>query len=161
MTLNQLNQSDFETARMALLDCCGSTAWAAAMANRRPFQDVTNLHTTAKEVWHTLGESDWLEAFAAHPKIGEKKTSAKWFPSEQSGMNDASERTTNSIHRLNAEYEQRFGWIFIVCATGKSAEEMHHALKTRLGNDPSTELVIAAGEQSKIMQLRLEKLLIK
>lgn len=158
MTLHQLNETDPETARKAFLDCCGSAAWADGMAARRPYPDFANLQKGAEDLSCGLAEGDWLEAFAAHPKIGEKKTSVKWSAGEQSGMSNADEETAAAIRRLNEEYERKFGWIFIVCATGKSAEEMLQLLTVRLQNDPGAELPIATAEQLKITNLRLRKL---
>lgn len=158
MTIEDLNHTGSEIAQNAFLACCGSRAWADAMTSRRPYADPAALRKAAEQIWWSLKRSDWLEAFAAHPKIGEKKPDAKWSENEQSGMARASETTAGAIARLNNEYEARFGWIFIVCATGKSGDEMLHLLKARLGNDSEAELVIAAGEQLKITQLRLQKL---
>lgn len=129
------------------------------MTARRPFESLATMHRVGTEIWTSLTEPDWLEAFAAHPKIGEQKTGAKWSATEQSGMDSAGEQTVAAMRRLNKEYEQKFGWIFIVCATGKSAGEMLRLLGERINNDPSTELRIAAAEQLTITNLRLEKLI--
>jgi len=136
------------------------------MADARPFGTTTELFEKADSVWRSLGAQDWLEAFRAHPKIGEQKAAATqseetraWSAQEQSGTHDASTTTMTALAEGNREYEKRFGFIFIVCATGKSSEEMLSMLKGRLQNDPETELRIAAEEQGKIMRLRLEKLL--
>jgi OHCU decarboxylase len=120
----------------------------------------------ADRIWRSLGSADWLEAFQAHPRIGEKKAAAaqseearKWSAQEQSGIRDAAADTMAALAEGNRDYEQRFGFIFIVCATGKSSEEMLAILQRRLQNDAETEIAVAAEEQRKITRLRLEKLL--
>ncbi len=158
MTLDQMNTAEAANLLTALLDCCASHVWADEMVLRRPYRDSAELERTAAQIWNAIDTRDWLAAFAGHPKIGEKNGSAKWSAKEQSGMSSASEETTESISRLNEEYERKFGWIFIVCASGKSAEEMLQILQTRLQNDFQTELMLAAAEQLKITHLRLRKL---
>jgi 2-oxo-4-hydroxy-4-carboxy-5-ureidoimidazoline decarboxylase len=158
MTVDQLNAAPAEIARQALYDCCGSTAWVDRMTKARPYQDLPNVQQCGEKLWWSLNEFDWLEAFAAHPKIGEKKSSMKWSAAEQSGMSEASEATASFIASMNEDYERKFGWIFIVCATGKSASEMQRILQGRLQNSRESELRIAAAEQIKITNLRLEKL---
>jgi 2-oxo-4-hydroxy-4-carboxy-5-ureidoimidazoline decarboxylase len=142
----------------ALLKCCGSEVWAQRMLASRPFRDAETFHRTAEEIWFSLRREDWLQAFSKHPKIG-AQASSKWSAQEQQGMSEASQDTAQSMRNLNKQYERKFGWIFIICATGKSAGEMRNLLESRLENDPDTELRIAAEEQSKIMHLRLDKLL--
>ena len=151
MTLDRLN-------REALLACCGSDTWVEAMLACRPFRDATALHQKGEAIWRSLTPADWLQAFSKHPKIGERATS-KWSQQEQQGMSQATGHTSQAMRALNEEYERKFGWIFIVCATGRSAEEMRTLLEARLSNDPDQELQIAAIEHSKIMHIRLEKLL--
>lgn len=148
------------------MKCCGSRAWANALSAARPFADVEALLHKADSVWWSLSESDWLEAFRAHPKIGEQKAATAqseqargWSAREQSGVQDAAAETKAALAAGNQEYEERFGFIFIVCATGKSSEEMLGTLNQRLQNDRGTELRAAAEEQRKITRLRLEKLL--
>lgn len=138
-----------------LISCCGSGAWANAMFRRQPFADI---HREADEIWWSLASEDWLEAFAAHPKIGQK-SAAKWTAQEQSGMSQAAASTAQEMDRLNIKYENKFGFIFIVCATGKSADEMLSILQTRINNSREEEIRIAAAEQAKITHLRLDKLL--
>jgi OHCU decarboxylase len=123
------------------------------------------LNESAERIWWSLSADDWLEAFRGHPKIGEKKAekntgavAQKWSEQEQASVAAASSETLQSLAELNAEYFSRFGFIFIVCASGKSPEEMLSMLRTRLENDPEKELRIAAAEQAKITGLRLEKL---
>jgi OHCU decarboxylase len=127
------------------------------MFARQPFATSEEMHKAADEVWWSLTPEDWLEAFAAHPMIGERST-ACWSAQEQSGMSVAAENTARELERLNAEYAERFGFIFIICATGKSADEMLEALRMRLKNSYGDELRIAAAEQAKITHLRLDKL---
>ncbi len=136
------------------------------MSDARPFIDVGALFQAADSVWLSLSEQDWLEAFRAHPKIGEQKAAAaqseqarSWSAREQSGLQDAAIKTKEALAAGNQEYEERFGFIFIVCATGKTSREILGALNERLGNDRRTELCAAAEEQRKITRLRLEKLL--
>ncbi len=160
----QLNALSTEEAVTALLQCCGSLKWARVVAENRPFADTHELLLTADHAWWSLDASDWLEAFGAHPKIGEKKESAssessRWAAQEQSGASRASSETLTELTRANHDYERRFGYIFIVCATGKSADEMLALLHERLKNEPDTELRLAAEEQRRITHLRLEKLL--
>lgn len=163
--LDWLNSLPTELAAKELLQCCGSARWAEVMVSRRPYTSVESLLTAAHSVWSSLGESDWLEAFRSHPKIGERKAatsvseqSQQWSGQEQSGVANASQQTVESLADLNHAYEQKFGFIFIICATGKSSEEMLSALRERLENDPAAELPIAAAEQAKITELRLNKL---
>jgi OHCU decarboxylase len=114
--------------------------------------------TRANDIWSSLEAHDWLEAFRAHPKIGEQRNVSAWSAAEQAGMKSADTRARTTLEALNADYEARFGYIFIVCATGKSPEEMLSILEQRLTNDPANELPIAAEEQRKITALRLAKL---
>jgi OHCU decarboxylase len=162
----KLNHLGADEARAALLACCGSTRWAAEVEALRPFWDVGQLLNIAGRVWRELDDDDRLEAFRAHPKIGESKAAAetgeearRWAEGEQSGARDAAAETLDALTEANREYEGRFGFIFIVCATGKTAEEMLGLLRARLGNDPETELRVAAAEQWRITELRLRKFL--
>ena len=158
MTLDELNGADDVIIRESLKHCCGSEAWVEGMIGLRPFADRHALFSASDSVWKSLAASDWLEAFAQHPKIGEKSAS-RWSAEEQRGMEHASMVTALRMTQLNAEYERKFGWIFIVCASGKSADDMLALISRRVQNDPDTELRIAADEQSKISKLRLEKLI--
>lgn len=163
--VTELNEASDDEAYSALLQCCGSVKWARRMADERPFQDMHELLMTADRVWWSLDEEDWLEAFSAHPKIGEKKStpgpseSSRWAVEEQSGASRAPQEVQAALLKSNQDYEKRFGYIFIVCATGKSAEEMHGLLNERITNEPDTELRIAADEQRRITHIRLNKLL--
>ena len=161
-----LNSLTEDEAATELLQCCGSKRWAAEMSNQRPFANEEKLLAVANDTWWSLDHSDWLEAFRSHPKIGEKKAADKvsaqsqqWSGQEQSGVANASEEATSSLATLNKAYEQKFGFIFIICATGKSSAEILTALRERLQHEPEAELPIAAAEQCKITALRLKKLL--
>jgi OHCU decarboxylase len=136
------------------------------MTSVRPLHSVDDLLAKADSVWWSLNQEDWLEAFRAHPKIGEQKAAAaqseqarNWAKREQSGIESVAAETRAALAAGNQEYEERFGFIFIVCATGKSSEEMLAILNSRLQSDPEDELPVAAEEQRKITRLRLEKLL--
>ena len=166
MTIENLNVLATIEAIAELTRCCGSNRWVREMINRRPFQSSDELFLQADRTWWSLSESDWKEAFTHHPKIGDieslrKKfaSTASWASGEQEGATDASEETVKNLAEGNSLYEEKFGYIFIVCATGKSAEEMLIILHSRLPNSPEVEINIAAGEQAKITKLRLEKLL--
>jgi|ERR1043165_7223277 allantoicase len=161
-----LNSLAAEVAAKELRQCCGSRRWAEQMASDRPYQTAEALITHADRVWWSLTPDDWLEAFRSHPKIGEKKASdnvsaqsQQWSGQEQAGVSSAPRETVDSLAELNRAYEQRFGFIFIICATGKTSDEMLAALKERLQHDTDTELRLAAAEQARITQLRLKKLL--
>jgi 2-oxo-4-hydroxy-4-carboxy-5-ureidoimidazoline decarboxylase len=158
MTVDELNRLDAGRARAELLRCCGSTRWAATMAEARPFEDLGAMRARSDEIWRSLARADWFEAFAAHPKIGDRRTASAWSAAEQSGMQSADGDVRERLERLNVEYEQRFGFIFIVCATGKAPGEMLALLERRLTNRPEIELPLAAEEQRKITALRLAKL---
>jgi 2-oxo-4-hydroxy-4-carboxy-5-ureidoimidazoline decarboxylase len=158
MTLDELNSASEGVIRESLKQCCGSETWIERMIALRPFDNRSVLLTAADSAWMSLPANDWLKAFAEHPKIGEKST-ARWSSEEQRGMEQASMSIAAAMNQLNTQYERKFGWIFIVCATGKSAEQMLSLVTARLQNDPATELGIAAAEQARIIRLRLEKLL--
>ena len=159
MTLSELNSVEELAAGRALLECCASPRWAKKVADRRPFRDLSEVMRAAEETWWSLKEEDWLEAFAAHPRIGEQNGASKWSAEEQAGMDTAAQDTRRRLLVMNQKYEERFGWIFLICATGKSAEEMLAAVEQRMANKSEDELRIAAGEQAKIMCLRLQKLM--
>lgn len=153
-------------AEAEVFKCCGSKQWAQRMIEARPFNSLDQLTEQADRIWWALEASDWLEAFRSHPRIGEKKAAAtisaesqKWSEAEQAGVQESTRETIESLQRLNHDYEEKFGYIYIVCATGKSSEEMLAILRGRLGNDPDKELRVAAAEQAKITQLRLTKLI--
>ena len=144
-------------ARSMLTGCCGSARWVDAMLARRPFERMTTLIESSASIWRGLSHADWLEAFSHHPKIGDR--SAQGIAKrEQSAAASASAVIAGQLADVNREYEARFGYIFIICATGKSAESMLEALRNRLHNDPREEIRIAAEEQLKITELRLKGL---
>ena len=164
--LTWLNLLTDDEATKELLQCCGSKRWASATATGRPYETLELLLASSDDIWWQLDRNDWLEAFRSHPKIGETKAADKvsaqsqqWSGHEQSGVTNASHETTSSLAELNRAYEQKFGYIFIICATGKTGEEMLSALRERLEHDAETELPIAAAEQARITELRLKKLL--
>ena len=148
----------------ALESCCTSSVWVRRMLESAPFGDGDNLKERANDCWLGLVESDYLEAFSGHPKIGDLNSLSQKYAStigkaerEQSGMQAATSQMLAKLKSRNEDYLDKFGFIFIVCATGKSAEEMLNVLEQRLENSPSVELPIAAEEQRKIFQIRLEQ----
>mmetsp|Transcript_29076 Transcript_29076/g.41488 ORF Transcript_29076/g.41488 Transcript_29076/m.41488 type:complete len:170 (-) Transcript_29076:95-604(-) len=148
--------------------CCGSDRWVQKMNEMWPFEDFQSLVRAADQVWWSLSVDDWLQAFAAHPKIGDSEAVRKkeensrgkpsWEGDEQKGANEATLDTKLELQHLNEVYHQKFGFVFLICATGKSADEMLCCLRQRVENDVATELNNAAEEQSKITKLRLQKL---
>lgn len=163
--LSSLNAPDPSVAEAKFLTCCASKAWAQAMTLSRPFANEEALFREADRIWFSLPEADQLEAFAGHPEIGgadalrEKFQSTRaWSEEEQRGVREASDETIRELALLNQEYKKRFGFIFIVCATGKSAEEMLELLRARIGNERPHEIAKAAWEQSLITKIRLGKL---
>lgn len=158
MSLRQLNASDEAEATALLLRCCGSRRWARAMVARRPFDSLDDLQATANAVADTMTRDDWLEAFSQHPRIGDRDVSDNWEAHEQSGVQGAAADVLERLARSNRDYEQRFGFVFLVCATGKSADEMLALLERRLNNEPAREWRVTADEQRKITTLRLAKL---
>lgn len=134
-------------------------AWVAAMIARRPFPDEAAVLSASDEIWWKLDESDWREAFASHPQIGAGESDQRWSGQEQSGVRTAGAGTMLAVKQGNRAYFEKFGYIYIVCATGKTGEQMLAILNERLKNDPATEMRAAATEQSKIAQLRLRKLM--
>jgi OHCU decarboxylase len=165
-SIKTLNELPVVEAESEFLKCCGSRKWANAMVNARPFSSAQTMFDEADALFASLSAGDLLEAFRAHPKIGEKKaasaqsdTAQKWSAQEQSQTANAEAGVMAALAERNREYERRFGFIFIVCASGKTAEEMLAMLNQRLANAPESELRNAAEEQRKITQLRLAKLL--
>lgn len=165
MNIDHLNALPTTDLREALHRCCGAHQWVTLMAQAKPFLDEEDLKTKAAYYWEKMGEADILEAFTHHPRIGDIEglrqrfaSTRKWAGDEQAGSAEADEATLQALKSANDAYFERFGFIFIVCATGKSAQEMLALLKARLPNDRDTELKVAAAEQLKITYLRLEKL---
>ena len=153
--------------REELFRCCGSYKWVDCMVRARPYQSQQHLKAEADRAWWSLPEVEWRFAFLSHPRIGDvaalkekyAKNANAWEGGEQSGADNAAESTLQELKMRNDEYFSKFGHIFLICATGKSADEMLAALKERLPNNPSAELLIATGEQAKITHLRLAKLI--
>jgi len=151
-----------DVARQMLTRACGSTRWVDRMMQRRPFGSDRKLLFAARNEWFGLTEADWLEAFSQHPRVGDRAALAARFPAthdlsstEQAGVGAAHAGVLNALAAANEAYFNRFGFIFIVCATGKTAEEMLALLRARLPNDRATELRAAAEEQAKITATRL------
>jgi 2-oxo-4-hydroxy-4-carboxy-5-ureidoimidazoline decarboxylase len=163
VVLNAASEAD---AREALARCCGSIRWVERMLAARPFASSDALLSLADEIWNGLDSDDHLEAFRHHPQIGTNPAelarkfpdSASWAAQEQAGASGADSQTLSALRAENLTYAAHFGFIFIVCATGKSADEMLALLRARMPNHRATELRVAAAEQAKITKLRLEKL---
>jgi 2-oxo-4-hydroxy-4-carboxy-5-ureidoimidazoline decarboxylase len=166
MTLTSLNVLPEPEIREQLRKCCGSTNWVEKMGTIFPVENEQVLFQEAEKTWFSCGEADWLEAFRHHPKIGDVKSlrekfagTADWAEREQAAVNQTTGDIIEALAEGNKQYEEKFGFIFIVCATGKSAVEMLNLLKARLSNNRETEIHIAMKEQLKITLLRLNKLL--
>ena len=162
--LTRWNSMPREKAVEEILPCCGSRAWARAMATRRPIRSEADLLAACDAIWKGLPVSDWVESFQSHPRIGDSKVpsaasaqSATWSRTEQQNVGNAGDVVKAALAEGNRAYEQRFGRIFIVCATGKSAQEILEILERRLRNDDKTELLEAAEQQRQIAHLRLKK----
>jgi len=163
MTLTEFNALGSNEAESALKDCCGSARWAASVATRRPYATLEALQKAADSIWWNLDRADWLEAFSHHPQIGDQPASGtqsarQWAAGEQSGARAASNDVKERLSRANRAYFEKFGYIYIVCATGKSAEAMLAILNQRLQNDAPSEISIAAEQQRLITRIRLDKL---
>jgi 2-oxo-4-hydroxy-4-carboxy-5-ureidoimidazoline decarboxylase len=166
MTVNELNSLSLNSLQEELTKCNGATNWVKSMCTYIPFKGINEVLFISEKVWNECTKQDWLEAFEHHPKIGDinslnKKfaNTIQWASSEQSSINQTTQQTIELLANKNNEYEKKFGFIFIVCATGKSAEEMLSLLLQRINNNKEDELIIAKNEQLKITQLRLKKLL--
>ena len=158
----RLDDADVAEARRLLTACCGANRWVELMLARRPFGDRETLLGAARQEWFALSSADWREAFTHHPRIGDREALGRRIAAtrhlsahEQSGVDAASEEIISALAAGNRAYEERFGYIFIVCATGKSAREMLELLEQRMSNDAETELRAAANEQAKITEIRL------
>jgi OHCU decarboxylase len=163
--VDRLNHLDDASLTAALTNCCASRQWAGQMATEKPFFSDEVLLQKAAEIWNRMGREDWLEAFAAHPRIGDIgalnarfSDTRDWARGEQAGVAGAAQNVLQRLLDLNHTYEERFGYIFIVCAAGKTADEMLAILESRLANDERIELRLAAAEQLKITLIRLRKL---
>jgi 2-oxo-4-hydroxy-4-carboxy-5-ureidoimidazoline decarboxylase len=161
--LDRWNSLDAETASREVLPCCGSRAWADRLAAHRPFANAQMLLGDAERVWASLAERDWQEAFDSHPRIGEQHARAAtveslaWSSEEQRGAMSPDDARKLALAEGNRQYEERFGRIFIVCASGKSAAEILDILKARMSNTAAAELLEAAEQQRQITQLRLRR----
>jgi len=158
------NHLPADEAAREILPCCGSTAWAQRMAARRPLVDDTSLVAASDETWRSLDEAAWAEAFRSHPRIGETRAeqpvharSAAWSALEQQKATLAGDDIKIALAEGNKEYERRFNRIFIVCASGKSAQEILEILRHRLRNDPEIELRETVEQQRQIIQLRIKR----
>jgi OHCU decarboxylase len=170
-TLQSWNAASVDEALEAMIACCGARRWAQAMVARRPIRTVAELSAAADEEWARMEEADWMEAFACHPRIGGRKVAhasaqssaraRRWSNQEQSSTHEAAERALAELAAGNELYEERFGFTYIVCATGKSAEEMLAILNHRLAGNRDSELREAAEQQRQITQIRLGKWLIE
>jgi 2-oxo-4-hydroxy-4-carboxy-5-ureidoimidazoline decarboxylase len=158
MTVAELNRLTDARAEGELMRCCASHRWAHLMAAERPFASRAVMAAVAQRLWWSLAAADWLEAFAAHPRIGDRATTA-WSAQEQARAMETGDALRVRLVTGNRAYEERFGYTFIVCASDKSAEEIMAILEHRLRNEPADELQIAADEQRKITELRLRKLI--
>lgn len=166
MTIQDFNTLPDKEAFGALFVCCGSRIWAQSLLEKRMFTSLEELKEISDILWEQTTESDWMEAFSHHPKIGDVKSlekkfasTAAWASGEQASVNEASQEVIQKLAKGNEDYEKKFGFIFIVCATGKSAPEMLELLEIRLPHEREKELRIAANEQNKITHIRLDKLL--
>lgn len=161
MNLTAFNSLDKESARKELFSCCGSEKWADSMMKYFPFSSEKQLVDLSTKIWYDeCGEAEWRESFTHHPKIGDiKSLTEKFAGKEQAGVAVASTETIEALAKANTDYEAKNGFIFIVCATGKSADEMLALLNDRLQNTPEEELHIAMGEQQKISIIRFKKML--
>jgi 2-oxo-4-hydroxy-4-carboxy-5-ureidoimidazoline decarboxylase len=162
--LAQWNAAPLAQAIQAIVPSCGSSRWAEALVSRRPILSDEELLALSDTIWNSLQRDDWLEAFRTHPRIGERTVSteapgqsAVWSAQEQNGVASSASGIQKALAEGNQQYEQRFGRTFIVCATGKSAEEMLGILRIRMQNDPGSELQESAEQQRQITRLRLRK----
>ena len=166
MTLDELNNLSDKELREELYKCCGSTVWVEYMAMMSPFTGVDHLMNMAERCWHKCSSNEWLEAFRQHPRLGDIESLKEKFQStadmaleEQSAAGGATEEVLEELALGNEAYEKKFGFIYILNATGKSAKVMLSILRIRLNNDVETEKIMAMVEQNKITHIRLEKLL--
>jgi OHCU decarboxylase len=158
VTLAGLNALPDEAAVAAFLRCCGSIRWARAMTDARPFASSDRMSASADAIWASLSAADWLAAFGSHPRIGDAGA-GRWSSEEQAAASSATQAVRERLAAANREYEARFGYIFIVCAFGRRADQILATLEDRLRNGAEAELLVAAEEQRRITRLRLAKLL--
>ena len=166
LTLADLNRMSADQAAPLLQSCCGAREWVRRMLDHRPFHQLDALLSTADDVWRSLSSADWLEAFSHHPRLGEQRVHAAtttmardWSAAEQSRVSDATHISRAALADANREYEARFGYICIICATGKSVDDILAITRSRLANTPAVELPVAAEEQRRITRLRLARLI--
>jgi len=167
MTLDALNRLSEAHATAAFTQCCTAQRWVERMVIDRPFESLDEMLEISDRIWEECDVEDYMEAFEGHPRIGDVESLAKkyantkgWAGGEQKGVEGADRDVIERLAKGNADYEERFGHIFIVCATGKTAAEMLALLEARMDNDPEHELQVAAGEQNRITRIRLKKLLV-
>lgn len=159
MMISEFDHLDKTEKARLLRQVCGSTNWINKMIEAPPAEDLVDMMEIAEEQWYACKQDDWLEAFTHHPKIGGLSSLRNQFTeSEQASAQNASEAILQQLAAANEAYEKKFGYIFIISATGKSAEEVLTQLNTRLQNNPDTEINNAMDEQLKIIKLRIEKL---
>ena len=156
--LAALNICDAESAALQFRRCCASEQWMRGMTSGRPFDGMDEIEAYADHLWAQCPPAEWLAVFATHPKIGAREGS-EWSKQEQSAVMSADAAAREDLAQANREYEEKFGFIFIVCATGKSSAEMLEILRGRMRNTPGVELREAAEQQRLITRLRLRKML--
>ena len=166
ISVGELDEMSQSSAAEMFANCCGSSRWVSEMIAARPFGSRDDVFSAADRIWSSLSASDWVEAFEYHPRIGERASAvaqgprgAEWSSREQADIETAGDDVRRALAAVNQEYEQRFGYIYIVCATGKTPEEMLALARKRLRNAAAAEVRVAAEEQRKITRIRLEKLL--
>jgi OHCU decarboxylase len=164
VSLARLNALSAEAAEAALAEVCGAPGWARAVASARPFVDREALVRAAADAWGALSREAWVEGFAAHPRIGEGRRVAggeasAWARNEQAAMRDAADRTRTELAAAQRAYERRFSWTYIVCATGRTPAEILADCRARLENEPDDEIAVAAAEERRIGELRLDRIL--
>lgn len=161
-TVDELNRLTADAVRRELHACCASASWIEAVASGRPYVDEAALLTVSDAAVAAMTEADLRESLEGHPRIGDRRVEAgsgSWSSKEQAGVRSAEDSLRQALDEGNAEYERRFGHIYLACATGRSADELLAFLRERLGNDPGTEWSVVASELAKINQIRLRKLL--
>ena len=166
ITLGELNALRAADCAEMLAACCGSSRWVSGLVSHRPFASLEELRRIGDEIWWSLDAHDWLEAFSHHPRIGgtrslspQSERASSWSAAEQAAVTTAAAAARTELAAINDEYEAKFGFIYIVCASGRSADELLEIARGRLGNDRDTELRVAAEEQRQITNLSLGKLI--
>lgn len=166
MTIDQLNAQPLDQAKNAFMMCCTASTWINKMVSHRPYRNIEHMQQMAIEVWNSLTFDDYMEAFSGHPKIGDPNSLKTKFKvtqhlaeNEQSAVQSASDEVIDALAAANRLYEEKFGYIFIVCATGKSAEQMLELVRQRLENEAQQEIQTAAAEQAKITAIRIDKMM--